>query len=284
VVHCHEKGVACDVTTVHTYSYLHGFEHFSWLKKINTLYLSPRGLLYYWLEKKQLRSSAVVAVSEIIRRDIQRYFPETNPIHTTTPGVDLSLFKPNQTADGRNTSRPDRPDGNLRDLNVLFVGSEFRRKGLDQLIPSLPESARLVVVGKGEHLSHYHQLVKRAGLEANVVFKGLVDNVCDYYAKADVFVLPSLREAFGMAVLEAMACGLPVVVSSTTGVADLIDDGHNGFVFKSARELTSILRRLFDRELRQRIGANARQTAMRHTWDKAADEYESIYWNIYQKK
>lgn len=284
VVHTHEKGATGDVATVHTFSYLHGLERLSWLKKLNTFYLSPRGLLYYWLEKKQLLSSAVVTVSEMIRSDIQRYFPQTNPIHTITPGVDVAAFNPGRPPDRSNADSTDRPTGNRGELKVLFVGSEFRRKGLDQLILALPEKARLTVVGRGERFSHYHQLVKTAGREKQVVFEGLVDNVHDYYASADVFVLPSLREAFGMAALEAMAVGLPVVVRSTTGVADLIDDGQNGFVFTRSQDLSSILRQLVDPVLRRRIGANARQTAMGHTWDQAADQYEAIYWAIVEEK
>ena len=284
VIHAHEKGVTCDVSTVHTFSFIHGFDQFSWLKKLNTLYLSPRGRLYYRLEKKQLDSRAIVAVSKVVKRDILRYFPHTNPIYTVTPGVDPSAFKPAVTAVGTNPDEPHRPEGRQRELKVLFVGSEFRRKGLDLLLKALPENAQLVVVGKGERLTHYDQLVNDSGLRDKVFFEGLVPNIGHYYASADVLVLPSLREAFGMAALEAMAAGLPVVVSAATGVADLIVHGHNGMVFHGLLELKSLLMRLCDPQLRSKLGANARQTAMAHTWDKSADAYESIYRDTLEKK
>jgi UDP-glucose:(heptosyl)LPS alpha-1,3-glucosyltransferase len=284
VIHAHEKGVACDVSTVHTFSYIHGFDQFSWLKKLNTLYLSPRGRLYFRLEKKQLDSLAVVAVSKVVKRDILRYFPHTNPIYTVTPGVDPSAFTPARTAAGANADESHRPEGRQRELKVLFVGSEFRRKGLDLLLKALPENAQLIVVGKGERLTHYGRLVSTAGLKGRVFFEGLVPNIGHYYASADVLVLPSLREAFGMAALEAMAAGLPVIVSAATGVADLIDHGHNGLVFHGALELKSMLMRLCDPQLRNQLGANARHTAMAHTWDRSADAYESIYRDTLEKK
>lgn len=284
VIHSHEKGVLCDVSTVHTFSYIHGIERFSLFKQLSTFYLNPKGILYYWLEKKQLKSSAIVAVSETIRRDIRRYFPEADNIFTITPGVDLSAFKPIKKTHFIDKNEFKMGEAYNCELTVLFVGSEFRRKGLDNLILTLPEKTRLVIVGRGDHLSYYHHLVKAAGLQNKVTFKGLVDNIADYYASADVLVLPSLREAFGMAALEAMACGLPVVLSSATGVASLVEDGKNGFVFNQPSELKGILRRLSDPGIRKMIGENARLTAMNHTWDNAADQYEAIYWDIYDKK
>ncbi len=284
VIHSHEKGVSCDVATIHTFSYMHGLERLSFLKKLSTFYLSPRGLLYYWLEKKQFESTAIVAVSETIKRDINRYFPDADNIFTITPGVDISDFKPDKKTHLINRRESKKEDTNDRQLTVLFVGSEFRRKGLDNLILFLPEKARLVIVGRGDHLQHYRQLVKTAGLNNRVVFEGLVDNITDYYALADVLVLPSLREAFGMTALEAMACGLPVVVSAATGVASLIENENNGFVFNQPSELKGIVKRLADPALRKRIGRNARRTAINHTWDSAADQYEAIYRDILDKK
>lgn len=79
-----------------------------------------------------------------------------------------------------------------------------------------------------------------------------------------------------MCVLEAMACGLPVVVRSHAGVAALVKKNINGFVFHQADELKSLLTRLADRSLQQRLGNEARRTAQAYTWDRAAEELEAL--------
>lgn len=285
IVHSHDRGCACDVATIHTFSYLHNLETRSVFKKLNDYYLSPRGRLYGVLERKQMRSRALVAVSRIVQADIKKYSGRSTGTHVVTPGVDVDAFSPVAV----DTQRQADPAGRFNPseegpIRLLFVGSEFRRKGLDALLRELPNNMILTVVGKGERRHHYQQLVHAMGLGKRVIFEGLCDDVRPFYLAAHLLVLPSLREAFGMAALEAMACGLPVVVSTAAGVASIVDNGCNGFVFSHPAELKAILERLSDPNLRKTIGQNARRTAMRHTWDRAADQYETIYWDIYDTK
>ena len=109
---------------------------------------------------------------------------------------------------------------------------------------------------------------------------GHTDNVRSYFALADVVALPSLSEAFGMSILEGMACGLPVVTSSNAGISSLITDGVNGFAFDDKARLREILPGLSDPVKRERIGAQARMTAEEHTWQATADEYEKLFFQI----
>jgi glycosyltransferase involved in cell wall biosynthesis len=117
-----------------------------------------------------------------------------------------------------------------------------------------------------------------------VYFKGHSDDIRHYYAASDVVVLPSRSEAFGMSVLEGMACGLPVVTSPNAGVASLIDDGRDGFVFRSVEELSKLLERLSDPALRTRIGLEARKKAERYSWDRTAEQYEELYFRIAEQR
>lgn len=284
IVHSHDRGYGHDVSTVHTFSYKKGVENFSFLKKVNDIYCSPRARLHLWLEKKQMASPVLVAVSDIIKADIRHYHERHKDVFVVTPGVDTYKFSC-MPHEGR-CLKPgkERKDSKNNRLVVLFIGSEFRRKGLGDLIPSITRDMELLVVGRGEHHKFYKNLVKKNRLEENISFKGLKDNVSDYYHAADVLVLPSRREAFGMTVLEAMACGLPVITSAAVGSAALIENKKNGFVFQHPSELKQMLKKLMDKKRRELMGREARKTAEKYTWDLAANQYENVYYDCIRKK
>lgn len=275
VVVSHERGFFQDLATVHTFSYKFGTEKYSFLKMLNSIYLSPRSWLHLWLEKKQMESPWLAPVSSILREGIEKYYARTENVEIATPGVDIDWFNPAWVRDNRDKARSEEkiePD----ELVVLFVGSEFKRKGLDDLIRAISPEMKLLVVGKGERPGHYRQLAEKCGVLDQVLFKGLANDVRHYYAAADVVVLPSLKEAFGMSILEAMACGLPVISSVATGVAALINNGENGFIFNDAAKIGGLLEKLKSPDLRQALGKQARVTAENHTWEKTAAIYERI--------
>ena len=165
------------------------------------------------------------------------------------PGVDLERWTP-----GISGAR----DGPLR---VLFVGGDFRRKGGDLLLDwfgrAAPDDVELHLVtrdpvGAGNGISVHH------GVEANS------DRLVDLYQQADVFVLPSRAECFGIATVEAMASGLPAVVSDVGASPELVIDGENGFVVRAgdATELGNALTMLLaDEPLRRRMSNRSREIA-----------------------
>ena len=95
-------------------------------------------------------------------------------------------------------------------------------------------------------------MIKAHHCGQRVSMEGITDNVINYYALADVVVLPSRSEAFGMSILEGMACGLPVIVSHNSGIADLIRHGENGFLIKKASELPELLELMRSGEKRRK--------------------------------
>lgn len=276
IIHSHERGYRQDVLTVHTFCYRSGFvNERSFTKRLIKYHLSPRSLMYLWLEKRQMTSPRLAAVSDVIRRDIQKCYGRTEGVRVITPGVDYEWFSPEGIAGLRPRHRSDASPG---DLTVLFVGGEFRRKGLDALIPAIGEKIKLIVVGRGERLKHYRRLVADCGVEDRVEFTGHIeDDIRRYYAVADVVVLPSLREAFGMSVLEGMACGLPVIVSPVAGTAGLIQEGKNGLLAGTVDELKAALERMRDRGVRSKMGEEARKTAKSCSWDRITDDYEELF-------
>lgn len=283
VIHSHERAYAQDILTLHTFSFRGDVEKYSLLKRIDRIYLSPRSALYLWLEGKQMRTSRLVAVSDVILEDIRRNYPRAERVSVITPGVDTEWFHPSYVLQKREEERV-RQEIPANETVILFVGSEFKRKGLDSLVPLISPGTRLIVVGKGERLGYYKSLARRRGTLERVYFRGHSDDIRHYYAASDVVVLPSRSEAFGMSVLEGMACGLPVVTSPNAGVASLIDDGRDGFVCRSVEELSKLLERLSDPALRTRIGLEARKKAERYSWDRTAEQYEELYFRIAEQR
>ena len=280
IIHSHERGYRQDVLTVHTFSYKSGLYRYSFIRRMDQTYLSLRSPLYLWLEKRQMTSPRLVAVSSLISEDIKKYYQRTEGVRVIPPGVDLNWFHPDRIAEHRAANKV-QSGAAVSDLTVLFVGSEFRRKGLDQLIPAIGDKMRLLIVGRGEYLEHYQKLAANCGVSERVQFVGHVDgDIRQYYSLADVVVLPSLREAFGMSILEAMACGLPVVVSPAAGVACLIEEGKSGFVAGDVSTLNSALIRLQDRTLRQDMGTTARLVAEEYSWDMIAAAYEEVFLDV----
>ena len=165
---------------------------------------------------------------------------------------------------------------------VTYVGRLEVVKGVDILIRAwadLPEAVRsealLMLVGDGSDGKNIVNLINSLDVQDSVAMMGEQQAVRDYYAAADIFVLPSRSEGMSSALFEAMACGLPVIASNVGGVPEVVEDGKNGLMFESenhdqlAEKLVSLLgMRHFWREM----GARARQTVMTY-----ADLEKTVY-------
>jgi glycosyltransferase involved in cell wall biosynthesis len=184
-------------------------------------------------------------------------------------GVDLDVFKPGDPA-------PD--DGPLR---LLCVGRLIERKGQHHLIEAVKRltddgvEVTLDLVGTGDAEAALKSQVQELELEGRVRFLGYVarEEIAAHYAAAHVFVLPSYNEGMSVATLEAMASGLPVLVSHTGGTTELVVEGRNGQAFHWAdvAALTDYLRSLAtDRDLLRRMGTASRARAASFSWDAAA--------------
>jgi UDP-glucose:(heptosyl)LPS alpha-1,3-glucosyltransferase len=101
-----------------------------------------------------------------------------------------------------------------------------------------------------------------------------------YYLASDIFAMPSRFDTFGLAVLEAMAAGLPVIITPRVGARDIVEPGVNGFILSenpSVPEMTAALAALSVHEKREQMGENGRQIAMRHNWDNTVDKVAELY-------
>jgi D-inositol-3-phosphate glycosyltransferase len=214
------------------------------------------------------------------------YGADPDRVEVIPPGVDHSVFSPGDRLGARR--RLSLPvDAPL----VLFVGRIQPLKGTRMAIRSLaelPESATLVIVGgpsgaEGEtELERLHGLADELGVAARVrwVPPQPHEDLADWYRAADVCLVPSRSESFGLVALEAAACGTPVVATNVSGLRSLVDDGETGFLVdeRAASAFAApVAELLADPGLAAVIGATAAARSRRYTWSITAARLRRLY-------
>jgi UDP-glucose:(heptosyl)LPS alpha-1,3-glucosyltransferase len=255
LVQSHERIACCDVYRagdgVHRQWLKHRARGQSWLAAKLTRF-NPYNWYVLRAERRLFASDrlrAVICNSEMVKADIIRHFPQiADKLHVIYNGVDLEMFNPSLRETERAAKRVDLGVGAGQKL-YLYVGSGFERKGVRTLLEGFEkqgnERDRLVIVGEDKHMESMKRLARELGLAERVKFVGGQLDVRAYYAAADCFVLPTLYDPFPNAVIEAMACGLPVITTAQTGASELITQGVNGFVVDAldATALAEAMRR-----------------------------------------
>jgi len=202
------------------------------------------------------------------------------PIRIIPNGADLSSYLPSTH---HNEAGP---------LRLICVARLIERKGQHHLIQAVRRlkdggiKVTANLLGTGDAMHDYQELARQLGVEQEVHFQGYVprENLPEHYSSADVFVLPSYNEGMSLAALEAMAAGLPVVLTRTGGTDSLVEQGINGFTFDWADvdELVKSLRCLAqDRELVRRMGKASRERAEMFSWPKITDYYLNLFASDY---
>lgn len=209
------------------------------------------------------QSDAVTAVSTFLRAETERVFGVTRPIEVIPNFVDARVYRPRQDEDLR---RRFAPGGE----HLLIHASNFRKvKNLPAVIEVTARVAaempvRLLLAGDGPEMPAVRAHADRLGLGERVVFLGHVDELAEIMPVADVLLLPSLHESFGLVALEAMACGVVPVVTDRGGAADFIQDGHTGFL-RDPEDIggmaAAVLRVLRDPALRTQMAEDAQRDA-----------------------
>jgi UDP-glucose:(heptosyl)LPS alpha-1,3-glucosyltransferase len=229
------------------------------------------------------RLRAVICNSNMVRDEIRRSFriaPEK--LHVIHNGVDLEQFHPRERERLRGAARAElgcQP----RDTVFLHVGSGFARKGLGAAIAALAVAANeaywLVVAGRDRDVNKFRERARAAGLDRRVRFVGGQEDVRPLYAAADCFILPSRYDPFPNTALEALAMGLPAIVSSRSGAAEVIEAGVNGWVCQpdDAAGLARLLRTADDAIRSGRMGQAARASAERFGIDAMAQKLAQLY-------
>ena len=196
-----------------------------------------------------------------------------------------------------------RPSGcRQQGLRILFVGRMVEKKGARYLIEALPQvcdaipQATLTLVGDGPERPALEKLVQQLGLGPRVQFTGSIPNeeLRDYYAQADVFVAPSIKdregdtEALGVVILEAAASGTPIVATNVGGIPDIVINGQTGLLAGPANPgalAEGILRLHNDPVLAGKLAAGARGTVeSRFSWDSVVDRFDTLFRQLLEQQ
>jgi UDP-glucose:(heptosyl)LPS alpha-1,3-glucosyltransferase len=291
IVHSHENTWQGQVQTVHVlpvkYNLFHGRTGWrrvlAWVK----VWSSPRLLTYLGLERLRLAARGgrcVVVTSASLGDTLAATYPGRVAVTTViTPGVVLPPAPTGAAEQGAARTQLGLPH---KGRCLLLVGNDYRKKGLGTLLRvlrHLPADVVLAVVGNPGQIPVFERQAQAEGMAGRVFFLGSLQDVAPAYRAADCLVHPTLEDTFAMVVLEAMAHGLPVVVSSAAycGISSLLSHGADALLLddpQDAAKLAGTLQQVLgDDALRQQLGSQARAFASRYQWPAIARQQEAVY-------
>ncbi|MEZ4728017.1 MAG: glycosyltransferase [Caldilineaceae bacterium] len=245
----------------------------------------------------QIADRLIAATPAEEQQLIDYYRADPTTIRVVPPGVDLGRFHPLDKKKAK--QKVGIPCG---DANILFVGRIEPLKGVDTLLramsilqerhPAAIQNTCLAIVGGDPwtedldtEMARLQQLRTDLGIHDLVTFLGAKDQeiLPYYYAAAEMVVMPSHYESFGMVALEAMAMGTPVIASEVGGLAHLVQPGVNGFHVPSRDPealAARILELLTDKALRQQLGQQARTYAKQYSWESIGARMLDVYQEV----
>jgi len=222
--------------------------------------------------------------------ELARHYSRQAQFPLICAGVDHETFNPGRRAALRATARTFL-NLDKSQFVLLMIGNDWRKKGLGTLLDSLatmPDLPVQLLVVTHESTEIKHEAFAYHSFDSRVRFLPPRHDVDVYYAAADVYTGPSLEDTFALPASEAMACGLPVIMSSRAGVSDFITNGTDGLVLDDptdAASLASMIRTLYqDRDYCERLGAKATETASQFTWEQNGRELEAIFREVISRK
>lgn len=297
VVHSHENIWHGSIQTVHVrpvkVGLFHGRKGWRLYLRFFQAATSPRIWTYLLMERIRFRLSpgkVVIACSDSLRTEIERAYPTLKgKVHLLAPGVHLpTSFNNQEKSEFRNELHLSSTE-----FVLLFVANDYEKKGLRPLLKALqtlPSNITLLVVGNSAHIAKYSELARQLGVTHQVHFIGSVDAVDRYYNVADALIHPTTEDSFSMVTLEALAHGLPVIVSGPAfcGISSSLKDQVDVLMLQDPRDPSEMAycvnRLLTDPVLRTELGESGRNFAAKYGWDEIARKQEAIYFRAIEAK
>jgi len=236
------------------------------------------------------RATALVVYSHKSAEELKTFFGRTEQIPVLHLGLDHKVFNTAVRAALRESARKALaiPE---EQFTLILVGNDWRNKGVPALLRALTELRDLpigLLVVTREDPSPCRRLAAEQGLENRVTFLPPRQDIEFYYAGADAYAGPSLQDSYGIPPAEAMACGLPVIVSAAAGVSEIVTNGVDGLILEDPTDtsrLAATIRHLYDdKQFRDQLGSRAAETARKYTWERNSNELSQIFGEILRRK
>jgi L-malate glycosyltransferase len=233
----------------------------------------------WWLKRNLGAASHLAATSRFLEKAI-RDFDESAPVQITPFGVSTDRFRP-AAASAAATFRV----GTVRGLEPVY-GIDTLLRAFARFSESVRQDTTLTIVGDGTRRAEYEALAQSLGIGGKTRFLGRIPNeeLTSHLNELDLFVAPSRSEGFGVAVLEAAACGIPSIVSRVGALPEIVDDGVTGVLIPPEDELAlvSALERLCRApEIRRRMGRAARERVEKtYSWQVSVDTMIALYQKV----
>lgn len=232
-----------------------------------------------WHMKRVIKNldcaDVITSTSNVMAAEVRKFYTKERPIYVTPFGVDMNIFHPVKTekddAFEFGIVKKIEPKYGIKTLILAY--QKFREKHPQ-------DKTRLVLYGRGSYLEEYKQFIVDEGLSECVFFKGFIQNekVPQAFSKMDVALFPSESESFGVAAVEAMGCGTPVVVSDASGFTEVVENGVTGIIVpkKDIQALTDAMEKMFqmsDEERRKMGNAGIERVRELYNFEENMDTY-----------
>ena len=236
-----------------------------------------------FIRKIWQHSQMLITASQNLKELALRTYPQAK-IQVISNGVDLERFRPLE-----NKPQKDK-------IRILGIGRLISRKGFHFLIEALPQVVKeakfpleVEIVGSGQEEESLKNLAQQLGVRDILNFVGQLpyEGLLSKYQQADIFVLPSLSEGMPCVMLEAMACGLPVVASDIGGNEELVYPGQNGYLFSAGHSqglAESLIKIINHPALRKKMGQESLRIIQDYDWSKITEKYIAIYQEIFNTR
>ncbi len=248
-------------------------------------YMGTMGFFGKLVEKLTLRlSNRLICISSKTDRELKKIRKAENSV-IIPPGINLKELS---------EVHPNNPENDGKKWDIIYAGRLIKDKRVDLLIKSLAlvkkslGEVNCLIVGEGPEENELKELTRDLDLKGSVEFTGFIDHqsgLISLFKSSKIFVLPSQREGFGMVVVEANACGLPVVVinSPLNAAVDLIDNGKNGFIAEAnARDLREKIIKALKQS--QKMRTDCIQSARQYDWDEILKNLDKFYQESLENK
>jgi UDP-glucose:(heptosyl)LPS alpha-1,3-glucosyltransferase len=294
IVHSHEMTWHANIQTIHVVPLKANlfrnrkkiFVLFSYFKIISSLRLQ----CYLWLDRQRYRyrlNKKIIATSTSLMQLVLENYPKTKSmLEVIVPGIE-SVRGVTTAIDKQNA----RKKLNLpaQGACILFVANDWHKKGLQTLLDAMqiiPENVFLAIAGNQDQIVFFKSIIKKYDIEDKVYFLGSIAHIAQAYMAADCIAHPTREDTFAMVVLEAMAHGLPAIVSSEKycGISAGLEHQKNALILnnpENAAELAKLIEQvLTDNALRTRLTENGLKFSESHQWSALAKKQNDLYLEV----